>query len=124
LTNELESQWQEFEVIGEEKVRKNIGLHVYGDQRLRLANQWLAFRESSDSSEQRRKTLALAQEANDLARSASEAASESNSIARRAADSASLSAAAARTNNIIATLALIAATIAIAFSIIGMFIGK
>ena len=119
-----DATWAEFDRIGQEQVRKNIASHVYGELRLYLANQWLDFRDSVESSEDRRRTFMLASDANDLARLANEAASESNSIARAAADSAKRSADAARTNNIIATLALIAAVIAIALSIIGIFIRK
>jgi hypothetical protein len=119
---EYEKTWVEFEEIGEEAVRKNIGAHVYGDRRLRLAREWLAHREASSSSSDRRATLTLANEANDLARSANEAALEANSIARDASASAKRSADAARTSNMIATLALIAAIVAIALSVISMFL--
>jgi len=122
VSDPREMRWREFESLGEEEIRKRIGAHQYGDAKERLAIQWLEYRESLDSSEVRRRTLAVATEANDLARSANDAASEANVIALTAAASASLSAAAARTNNIIATLALIAAAIAIALSIIGMFL--
>lgn len=117
-----EALWHEFDALGEEEVRKRLGAHMFSEDKERLARQWIEYRESLDSSEARRRTLALATEANDLARSANEAASKFNSIALAAAASASLSAEAARTNNIIATLALIAAVIAIALSIIGLFL--
>lgn len=124
MTDEDEAMWRKFEEIGEEKVRLDLGASRYGEARKKLANQWLEYRESTDSSEQRRKTLAAANDANDLARAANESASEANVIARRAADSARETAAAARNSNIIATAALIAALIAIALSIIGIFLGK
>jgi hypothetical protein len=121
MTDRTEIWWSEFDKIGLEQVRKNTAMHIYGEARLELALQRIEYRESSDSSEERRRTLELARDANDLARLANDSASESNSIARAAADSARRSAAAARTNNIIATLALIAAIIPIALSIIGLF---
>jgi hypothetical protein len=124
LGDKIEARWQEFEELGEAEVRKRIGSGIFGPQKARLANQWIESRGSAESSEARRHALAVANEANSLARSANEAAVEANSIARKAADSASLSAEAARNNNRIATAALIAATIAIALSIIGLFLKK
>jgi hypothetical protein len=87
-----ETRWKEFETLGEEEVRKRLGAHMFGEDKERLARQWIEYRDSLDSSAARLRTLALATEANDLARSANAAASESNVIARSAADSASRSA--------------------------------
>jgi hypothetical protein len=117
-------RWQEFETLGEVEVRKRLAAHIWSEEKEALARQWIEWRESSNLSEDRRQILAVAKEANDLARSANDSALDANAVARRAADSASESAAAARTNNIIATLALIAAVIAMALSIIGMFLHK
>jgi CHASE3 domain sensor protein len=119
-----DARWREFDALGEIEIRKRLADHIWSEEKDALARQWLEFRESSNSSQDRRQTLAVAKEANDLARSANASALDANAIARRAADSASESAAAARTNNIIATLALIAAAIAIALSIIGLFLKK
>lgn len=89
------------------------------------AREWIA----QEEAEQRAQEGAHRLEQIDIARSAAaEAASantlarEANSIARDAADSAAESARAAKTNNVIATLALIAAAIAMAISIVGIFI--
>jgi hypothetical protein len=117
-------RWNEFELLGEIEVRKRLAGHFWSEDKDALARQWLEYLDSYGSADSRRQTLAIARDANELARSANAAALESNSIARAAADSASLSAAAARTNNIIATLALIAAAIAIALSIIGIFLKR
>jgi CHASE3 domain sensor protein len=122
MTETYDIRWEEFETLGETEVRKRLGAHMFGEDKERLAHQWIEYRRSMESSEARRRTLALATEANDLARSANVAASDSVTIARSAADSASRSAAAARNNNIIATLALIAAAISIALSIISLFL--
>jgi hypothetical protein len=108
-----EIRWKEFEDLGEDEVRKRLAASIWGEDKARLARQWLEFRET-----------ALAREANDLARSANTAALEANSIARDAAASARQSVEAARTNNIIATLALCGAGIAIAISIIGLFLHR
>lgn len=118
------AHWEEFEKLGEPEVRKRLAAHIWSEEKDALARQWIEWRESSNSSEDRRRILAVAREANDLARSANNSALDANAIARRAANSASESAEAARTNNIIATLALIAAAIAIAVSIIGIFLHK
>jgi hypothetical protein len=118
--NEDEEMWDQFEKLGPERVRLDIGAHRYGEKRLRLANQWLLYKDSVDSAEDRRNTLALANDANELARSANEAALDSNSIARQAASSAAQSAKAARISNMIAMAALAAAIIAIVMSIAHM----
>jgi len=117
-----EARWEEFEAFGEEEVRKRLGAHMFSEDKERLARQWIEYRGSLDSSEARRRTLALASEANDLARKANTVASESNVIALSAAASASRSAEAARNNNKIATVALIAAIISIVLSIIVLFL--
>jgi hypothetical protein len=88
---------KEFEDLGEEEVRKRLAAHIWGEDKERLARQWLELRETS-----------LAREANDLARKANDAAKEANDIAR--------------TNNIIATLALVGAGFSITVSIIGLFL--
>jgi hypothetical protein len=90
-------RWKEFEELGEEEVRKRLGAHIWGEDKERLARQWLELRETS-----------LARQANDLAMKANDAAKEANDIAR--------------TNNIIATLALVGAGFSITVSIIGLFL--
>ena len=94
MTDDVQdSRWKEFEELGEEEVHKRLGSHIWGEDRKRLARQWLALRGTS-----------LAREANDLARKANDAAKEANDIAR--------------TNNI----ALVGAGFAITVSIIGLFL--
>jgi len=124
-----ESRWREFENLGESEVRKRLAGRLWSEEKNALARQWLDLCESSRSSEDRRQTLIVAKEANDLARSANELALEANSLARSAnttaldsSTAANRSADAARTSNIIATLALAAAVIAIAVSTIGIFV--
>ena len=90
---------KEFEGLGEEEVRKRLSASIWGEDKARLARQWLEDRETS-----------LARDANDLARRANDAAKEANDIARR--------------NNFIAMLALFGAGIAITVSIIGLFLKR
>jgi hypothetical protein len=92
-------RWKEFEELGEEEVRKRLGAHIWGEDKERLARQWLDLRSTS-----------LAREANDLARRANDVAREANDIARR--------------NNFIAALALFGAAIAITISILGLFLKR
>jgi hypothetical protein len=92
-------RWMEFAELGEEEVRKRLGHHIWGEDKERLARQWLEDRETS-----------LARDANDLARRANDAAKEANDIAR--------------TNNIIAMFALGMAGLALAVSIIGLFLKR
>jgi hypothetical protein len=90
-------RWKEFENLGEEDVRRRLSAHIWPEDKERLARQWLNLRETS-----------LAREANNLARSANAIAEKANNLARK--------------NNIIAMLALIGAGIAIAISIISLFL--
>jgi uncharacterized tellurite resistance protein B-like protein len=99
-------RWKEFEGLGEEDVRKRLAAHIWSEEKERLARQWLELRGTS-----------LAREANDLAKRANDAAKEANDLARSANDLS-------RSNNIIATLALIGAVIAIAVSILGLFLKR
>jgi hypothetical protein len=92
---DLPDTWRkEFADLGEEEVRKTLAMHIWVEDKERLARQWLQSGELAKAAENRRETLALAKEANDLA----------------------------RTNNIIATLALVGAGVAITISIIGLFL--
>jgi hypothetical protein len=98
MTDDVQDvRWKEFEELGEEDVRKRLSAHIWGEDKERLARQWLELRETS-----------LAREANDLAKKANDAAKEANDIAR--------------TNNIIATLALVGAGFSITVLIIGLFL--
>jgi hypothetical protein len=90
-------RWKEFEDLGEEDVRKRLLQHIWGEDKERLARQWLEHRGTF-----------LDREANDLARKANAIAEKANDLARK--------------NNIIATIALIGAGIAIAISIISLFL--
>jgi hypothetical protein len=126
-----------------EEIRRRLGAQQYGEQRANLAREWLTHQESLKAERDRAEALsaaraanALAEDANRIALASKEAADEANASAREAnslarsanttaddaAASARRSADAARINNTIATLALIAAVIAIAMSIFGMFI--
>jgi hypothetical protein len=98
MTDDVQDvRWKEFEELGEDDVRKRLSAHIWGEDKERLARQWLELRETS-----------LAREANDLAKKANDAAKEANDIAR--------------TNNIIATLALVGAGFSITVSIVGLFL--
>jgi hypothetical protein len=100
MADEVQDVWsKEFEELGEETVHKRLAAHIWGEDKERLARQWLELRSTS-----------LAREASDLARRANDAAREANIIAR--------------TNNIIAMFALGTAVIAIAVSIIGLFLKR
>ena len=121
--------WADFDKLGSERVRQDLGGIGYGEERVNQARAWLEHQESLSALSDRAKTLdeakaanVLARMANDLAREANAVASSANTVALDAATSARDSAAAAKTNNIIATAALIAAVIAIAISVIGVFL--
>jgi len=97
---DLPDTWRkEFVDLGEEEVRKRLAMHIWLEDKERLAHHWLELRSTS-----------LAREANDLARKANDVAKEANLIARR--------------NNSIAALALIGAGVAIIVSILGIFLKR
>ena len=105
MADDLQDVWlREFALLGEEQVRTRLAKHIWGEDKERLAHQWLEHQ-----------TTSLAREANDLAKKANDAAKEANDIARNANDIA-------RTNNIIATLALVGAGFSLTISIIGLFL--
>jgi hypothetical protein len=100
MADDVHDVWRRvFEDLGEEQVHARLARDIWGEDKERLARQWLGLRETS-----------LAREANDLARRANDAAREANDIARR--------------NNFIAALALTAAAIALLVSIFGLFLKR
>ena len=133
---EVEKLWADFEKIGIEQVRRNLAGHVYGEERSKAALGWIDHQASKSESLDRASVIALAREANDLAREAIEAAREANRVASdsatssraanelaRAANSRVAMAEASsdqrtRTSNRIAALALITAIAAAIISII------
>jgi hypothetical protein len=106
MSDERDAFWQELDDLGEEEVRKRIGLIKYGERRAEFARAWLAHRESLLSAEDRHSSKALVSKTNDIAREADETAM----IALKEA----------RTSATIARLALIAAITAIAIAIAGI----
>jgi hypothetical protein len=144
------ARWREFDNLGIEEVRKQLAAQIYGEDKAAQAREWVAHQESErtfavtrkalEASEQAveearnanslsREAVSEARNANELASKSNEFASKANDLARMANDTASDAAAsarrtadAARNNNMIATLALIAAAIAITISIVGIFI--
>ena len=70
-------QWNEFETLDEEDVRKRLGQHIWSEEKERLARLWL-----EANSEGRRETLALAKQANHLAKEANDIARSTNATAR------------------------------------------
>jgi hypothetical protein len=118
LTPEQERLWRaELEKSSVAQIRSELERNTISSAYVHLTSQWLAEKDR----EAERKADSWASEARDLARSANEVALEANSIARDSASSARRSADAARRSNMIATLALIAAMVAIAISSIGLF---
>lgn len=131
MSEDAKAAWQEqkavwrkqFAQLGVNQVRAQL-LEWSGSLRVEASN-WLAEKDHESArlmEASRAEQLEIATSAKDAAFEANRLAAEANSIARDAAASAALSALAARTNNMIATLALIAAAIAIAISILGIFI--
>jgi hypothetical protein len=115
---ERDAQWAEFDAVGTVEIRKRLGVQQYGEQKVRLAREWLAHQESLRSSAENAASLAEARSANELAREANTLALQANSVAETSAASAARSVAKARTSNAIAMAALAAAIIAIVISII------
>ncbi len=120
MSEQRDAEWAAFDALGIEEMRKRLGARQYGDQREKLAREWLAHNEKLQAALDNAAMLAEARSTNLLAREANQASAEANDIARAASASAERSAAAAQTNNKIASAALIAAIIAIVVSIIGL----
>ena len=119
LPAEQEHLWRaELDKSSVAQVRSDLERDKISAAYVHLTAQWLA---GNDRGSERRADSS-ARETSDLARSANTVALEANSIARDASNSARRGADAANTSNMIATLALIAAAIAIAISIIGLFL--
>jgi hypothetical protein len=97
--SDVDVHWKEFEDLGEDDVRKRLGRHIWDVEKERSARLWLEAREKY-----------LAREANDLAKRANDVAQRANDLVR--------------TNNVIATFALVGAGIAIAISILGLFLKR
>jgi hypothetical protein len=110
LDDETTTQWNEFDGLGDTEVRQCLAKHIWSEPKERLARQWLDVQEAAKSAARGRETLAVAKEANDLARDAYSLATKANALVQ--------------TNNIIATFALIGAGVAIAISIVGLFLKR
>lgn len=119
MIGERDAQWAEFDALGTVEIRKRLGASQYGEQKVKLAREWLAHQESLQSSAENAASLAEARSANELALAANTLALQANSVAEISAASAARSVAKAHTSNIIAAIAALAAVIAIAVSIIG-----
>jgi hypothetical protein len=136
LDDERDRIWAEFERIGAEEVRKQLGSQIWGENRVLLAREWLTHNDANQSAIDRRKAIAASESAVDEARKANllsleanDLASEANSFARQANETASAAAAsarasadAARTNNKIAMAALAVAITATLISIAGIIV--
>ncbi|UDL88332.1 hypothetical protein LGH82_28740 [Mesorhizobium sp. PAMC28654] len=96
----VEIRWKEFEKLGERAVRQNLATHIYGEENVRFAREWLESKRLDQEAALRDATLASQAEANAIAR---DAASE----ASRAADAASRTAEAAESANKRATIAIV-----------------
>jgi hypothetical protein len=71
MADDVQDTWRrEFEDLGEEQVHARLVRHIWGEEKEKLARQWLGLRETS-----------LAREANDLARKANDTARTNNIIA-------------------------------------------
>jgi hypothetical protein len=117
---ERDAQWAEFDSLGEVEIRKRLGAQQYGEQRMKLAREWLAHHASLRSSDENAASLAEARAANELAKEANTLALQANSVAEISAASAALSVAKAKTSNIIAIVAAAAAIAAVVISMINI----
>jgi hypothetical protein len=119
--DERDARWTEFDALGTVEIRKRLGAQQYGEEKVRLAREWLAHQESLRSSDENAASLAEARSANELAREANTLALQANSVAEISAASAARSVAKAHISNIIAAIAAALAAAAITVSIIGWY---
>jgi hypothetical protein len=85
---DVESQWRDYEEIGEEQVRKNLASNVYGEDRTKSSRAWLAHKAAVREAASQRTSAASQDEANSIARVASAAASRAAAAAERSATAA------------------------------------
>lgn len=126
--NEIdEKRWKQFDELGDKKVRQNLA--TYGEDRSKLAREWLAIDADRKMESSMAEQLSIARDAKDAAVSAATTAAEALSAARDAASAAQDSAATARLQlktaqaaNTRATIALVVAAVAAIASVIIPFI--
>jgi hypothetical protein len=123
MSEERDAQWDAFEKLGAEGVRRALGAQQYGEARAKLAREWLTHKEARTASDDRRKAIDVAEEANKISREANALAQNANSTAIEATASASRSADAARKNNGIALASLIIAVLAVIVAAIAIIKG-
>jgi hypothetical protein len=113
---------KQFETMGADVARSMLG--EWTGWVKQQAIEWLGQHDKDEREREetsRADELAFAREANEIARAANDLAASANTIALAASASAERSAVAAITNNRIAKAAFIAAIIAIAISIVALF---
>jgi hypothetical protein len=107
--------YRKFEKAGEEIVRENLALGRYGDVNGRNARAWLASKDRENAKVKDGESKALANDQVAIARDARDASV-------RSASAAEASAAEAKNANIISTLALVLAVVAIAVAVLSAFL--
>jgi hypothetical protein len=121
----------EFDRLGEEEVRLRLQFHIYDEQTIQRAHDWLADREYSQfgddirtvrtyarkTNEVARDSIKLAETAKQLAFEADAAAREAKEVARAANQAANLAAVQLRESAKLTGLALIVAVVALAISV-------
>jgi hypothetical protein len=73
-TTDTERRWQQFEDIGEIRVRQNIAARIYGGDNTLAAREWLAHKERTQRSEEESRNVDSNSEQIRIARSAKNAA--------------------------------------------------
>ncbi len=106
--------WDDFEKLGIEQVRKNLGTNVWDHNKKDVAREWLTFKAQEQAEESERRNEASRSEQMEIARSAKDAAWAAADAARDAAKSA-------RTANKTAMIALIIAAASASGTVIGLF---
>jgi hypothetical protein len=74
MSDSANLRWKQFDELGEEKVRKNLASHVYGEENTRIAREWLEHKAAAQRSVARARIDDSSREQIRIARSAKNAA--------------------------------------------------
>ena len=108
-----------FERLGEKEVRERIAGHVFAEDRVRLANEWLRQQDQARSDEEARKIADSREEELSIARDAKDAAWTAARAAERAAEAAEAANKKAAIAQVIAAISALIAAAAMVISLLG-----
>ena len=110
-----EELYQQFERLGAETVKENLARGAYNAQKVAYAKLWIEEKRAAFEAEQNQERQRINLQSRDVAVSAKDAAWASAQANKEAVSEA-------KKSNLLATIALIVSVLAIAISILGVFL--